>query len=84
MVDPKFLQFLPKSLPKESAIKSQIVQFDEALNTGKIAILMNQMKNVYFDLTINQSLDETQLMSDWTITEDGETISFESFYEVSE
>lgn len=82
-VEPKFLNYLPLSLPGEFEIKEKLLKFNEELSCEKLTSIMSQIRTHEIALTLNRNLDDTQCLSaEISLSEDTQ-MNFETFIDVN-
>lgn len=83
VVEKRFLDYLPKSLPGETDILAKLVKFREELTRDKVSSIMSQIKTHEIALTINRDMDDTQCMSAEISLADDTHMSFETFVDTN-
>lgn len=69
-VEPKFLEYLPKSLPNEVEIQTKVQNFKEDLSREKLTEFIQQFKTQEIALTINRNLEDTIVQAEISLADD--------------
>lgn len=75
----EILNFLPKKIEHDAALKRELVLFNENLDRSKLQLIIEKMKTQQISLTVNRSLDETQLIAADMSMADESIMDFETF-----
>lgn len=83
VVDRKFLEYIPKSLPGETEILAKLFKFNEMFTREKVSAFMSSIKTHEVALTINRDMDDTQFISAEISLADDTHMSFETFVDAN-
>lgn len=82
-VEPRFLEYLPKTLPGQTDLLAKLLKFKEELTRDKLTSIMSQIRTHEIALTINRNMDETQVhFTDLSLADDSH-MSFETFVDAN-
>jgi hypothetical protein len=79
VVEKRFLDYLPKSLPGEDELLAKMNKFKEELTSAKVSGIMSQIRTHEIALTINRDMNDTQCLSAEISLADDTHMSFETF-----
>lgn len=83
VIEKRFLDYLPKSLPGENEIIAKLLKFKEELTCEKVSAIMSSIKTHEIALTINRDMNDTQCLSAEISLADDTHMSFETFVDTN-